>query len=95
MPNIIEATRQDIRDEFPKLMAALGVNTSNEHQVFHSTLIWLVREVGKLAEAFAEASTPAGVVADVGKVAEGGGRLAEVIDFMRRIKDEPSEGSPE
>lgn len=30
-------------------MADLGVNTENEHEVFHATLVWLVNEVAKEA----------------------------------------------
>lgn len=33
----------DIRKELPKLMSDLGVNTSDEHEVFHAVLTWLVK----------------------------------------------------
>jgi len=58
MPSILDSIKAeadkakvDIRTEFPKLMAALGVNTENEHEVFHGVLIWLAREMAKSAPA--------------------------------------------
>jgi hypothetical protein len=42
--------KRDIRAELPKLMDAIGVNTADEHQVFHATLVWLVGELSKVVQ---------------------------------------------
>jgi hypothetical protein len=51
----VENGVRDIRRELPKLMADIGVNESDEHQVFHAAIIWIVSELAKLAPAGVEA----------------------------------------
>lgn len=56
--NIVNDAENDVRDirrELPRLMETLGVNTSEEHQVFHATLIWIIGEMAKFAPVGAEA----------------------------------------
>ena len=64
MPNIIdsiraeaekldgEARKFDIRKALPDLLDKLGVNTADEHEVFHAVLTFLVKaaEAGVIAE---------------------------------------------
>lgn len=64
MPNILDSIKAeaekldaegqkfDVRKAVPELLAKLGVNTSDEHEVFHAVLTFLIKaaQAGVVAE---------------------------------------------
>jgi hypothetical protein len=52
MPSIIDSIKADadkakvdLRTEVPELLAKLGINTEDEHEIFHGVLTFLVKAV--------------------------------------------------